>query len=58
MKETRVETVGKVFVVVGRRRKCLVRDGMFTRTQAANHTVTTCLLPYNDDAYNERAFAG
>jgi hypothetical protein len=34
--------VGKGFVVVSGRRKCLICDGIFTPTQAANHATTLC----------------
>ncbi len=41
MEQEGIETVGKVFVVVGGMRRCLICDGMFTPTQAANHAATT-----------------
>lgn len=45
MEQEQIEVVGKVFVVVGSKRKCLICDGIFTPTQAANHTVTICVPP-------------
>jgi hypothetical protein len=34
--------VGKVFVVVAGKRRCVTCNGMFTPTQAANHGATSC----------------
>jgi hypothetical protein len=45
MKKTQIEVIGKVFTVVGGKRKCLICDGMFTARQAANHTTTPCYPP-------------
>ena len=35
--EKQIEVVGKVFVVVGGKRRCLICDGIFTPRGAANH---------------------
>ncbi len=42
MEQKQIEVVGKVFVVVGGKRRCLICDGMFTPTQAANHAAIPC----------------
>ena len=42
MEQKQIEVVGKVLVVVGGKRKCLICDGIFTPTQAANHARTPC----------------
>jgi len=42
MEERQMEIVGKVFVVVGSRRSCLICDGMFTPTRAAAHAKVPC----------------
>lgn len=42
MEQEEIEMVGKVFVVVGGKRKCLVCEGVFTPIQAANHAATIC----------------
>jgi hypothetical protein len=42
MNRTQIETVGKVFVVVGSMRRCLICDGMFTPRQSAEHAGTAC----------------
>jgi hypothetical protein len=42
MNRTRIETVGKVFVVAGSMRRCLICDGTFTPRQAAEHAGTAC----------------
>jgi hypothetical protein len=42
MEQHQIESVGKVFEVVGGKRRCLVCEGMFTPTQAANHATTIC----------------
>jgi hypothetical protein len=42
MNKTQIEVVGKVFVVVGDNRKCLICEGMFTPAQAANHATVPC----------------
>ncbi len=39
------ETVGKVFVVVGDMRRCLICERPFTPRQAADHAVTPCYPP-------------
>jgi len=44
MKQDRVEFVGKVFVVVGGMRRCLVCDRVFAPTQAAKHATVPCSL--------------
>jgi hypothetical protein len=38
----KVEVVGKVFVVVGGKQKCMICDGVFTAMQAADHAATPC----------------
>jgi len=53
------EPVGKVFVVVGGMRRCLICDGMFTRREAANHAMTLCCPPTNSEqgaAYTDPCF--
>jgi hypothetical protein len=40
--EQQIESVGKVFEVVGGKRRCLVCEGTFTPTQAATHAVSLC----------------
>jgi hypothetical protein len=40
--EMDAERVGKVFVVVGGMRRCLVCDGIFTTREAAEHAVIPC----------------
>jgi hypothetical protein len=42
MEQKQIEVVGKVFVVVGGKRRCLICDGVFTLTQAANHAIVPC----------------
>ena len=42
MKQDHVEFVGKVFVVVGGVRRCLICDGMFTPKHASEHATTPC----------------
>jgi hypothetical protein len=42
MKETQIETVGKVFVVVCGMRRCLICERMFTPKQTADHAETPC----------------
>jgi len=54
----KIEVVGKVFVVVGGKRKCLICDDVFTPTQAANHATTMCLPAYHNDAYNSQTLQG
>ena len=39
--------IGKVFVVVGGKRKCLICDGVFTPTQAAEHATAPCCVVFN-----------
>ena len=53
MKQDHLEFVGKVFVVVGSMRRCLICDGMFTPTQAANHATIPC-CPNNPDAEQDK----
>lgn len=36
------EAVGKVFVVVGGKRRCLICERIFTPTEAAAHAVAVC----------------
>jgi hypothetical protein len=45
MKETRDETVGKIFIVVRGMRRCLICDSVFTPREAANHAITLCCPP-------------
>lgn len=45
MKNSEQEYVGKVFVVVRRMRRCLICDGLFTRTKAAEHALIACSPP-------------
>jgi hypothetical protein len=42
MERNQIEVVGKLFVVVGGKRKCLICDGVFTPSQAANHAIVPC----------------
>jgi len=42
MEPKQIEIVGKVFVVVGARRRCLVCGESFTPTEAANHATAPC----------------
>jgi len=42
MKETQIETVGKVFVVIRGIRRCLICDCAFTPTEAADHASAPC----------------
>jgi len=42
MKQGQVEFVGKIFVVVGSMRRCLICDGVFSRGKAADHAVFPC----------------
>lgn len=42
MKPTQIENVGKVFVVVGGMRRCLICEGLFTPKQAAAHAIAPC----------------
>jgi hypothetical protein len=51
MEQHQIESVGKVFEVVGERRKCLICERMFTPMQAANHATTIC---YPTSADSER----
>jgi hypothetical protein len=53
MNEAEVETVGKVFFVIGRRRRCLICDDIFTPMQAAKHAVTIC-HPSSTDSEGQR----
>lgn len=46
MEQKEIEVVGKVFVVVGGKRQCLVCDGLFTRQGAAVHATSLC-HPYD-----------
>lgn len=47
MRQTQIEIVGKVIVVVGGKRKCLICDGVFTPTQAAEHATAPCCVEFN-----------
>jgi hypothetical protein len=41
---TRIDQVGKVFMVVGQRvRKCLVCEELFTRRSASEHATVPCM---------------
>ena len=42
MEQDQIESAGKVFEVVGEKRRCLICEGTFTPTQAANHATTIC----------------
>jgi hypothetical protein len=42
MNSTDSEQVGKVFVVVGSMRRCLICERVFTPPQAAEHAATPC----------------
>ena len=42
MKRTQIEIVGKVFVVVGGKRKCLVCDELFPPEEASAHATAPC----------------
>ena len=42
MEQIQIEIVGKVFVVVEGKRKCLICDGVFTPRQAAQHAKSPC----------------
>jgi hypothetical protein len=42
MKETGTDVTGKVFVVVGSLRRCLICEHTFTPNQAAEHAATAC----------------
>ena len=52
MKQMQIEVVGKVFTVVGGKRRCLICEGMFTPAQAAEHATTIC-YPNSRDAQEE-----
>ena len=43
----KVEVVGKVFAVEGDKRKCLIRDGEFAPTHAAEHATAPCCVVFN-----------
>ena len=45
MGQNQIEVVGKVFVVLGGKRRCLICDGVFTRQSAAEHATTLCHPP-------------
>lgn len=51
--QTQVETVGKVFVVVAGMRRCVICNGNFTPTQAANHEATMCFPTSTDYEQDE-----
>jgi hypothetical protein len=51
--QTGIEVVGIVFVVVGAKRKCLICDGIFTPTQAANRAMTVCYRSSADSEQSE-----
>jgi hypothetical protein len=42
MKETQIETVGKVFIVVRGMRRCLICDRVFTPSETAEHASVPC----------------
>jgi hypothetical protein len=42
MEQQQIEVVGKVFEVIGEKRRCLVCEGTFTPTQAAAHALIPC----------------
>ena len=39
------EAVGKVFIVVGDERRCLICDQLFTRQRSFEHSKTICYAP-------------
>jgi hypothetical protein len=43
----RTDQVGKVFVVVGQVRKCLVCEELFTRRAASEHATVPCMPGIN-----------
>jgi hypothetical protein len=43
MRQTQIETVGKVFIVTCGTRRCLICDRVFTPMQAAEHSSTICV---------------
>lgn len=45
MKQSQIENVGKVFVVVGRMRRCLICDRVFKLREASDHSATPCYPP-------------
>lgn len=47
MRQTQIEIVGKVIVVVGGKRKCLICDGVFAPTQTAEHATAPCCVVFN-----------
>ena len=53
MKEAQIEVVGKVFVVVGGERKCLICDAVFTPREASEHATIPC-YPLAINATTER----
>jgi len=40
--KSQIEIVGKVFIAVGGKRKCLICGAIFTPTQAAQHATAPC----------------
>ena len=52
MKQIEIEMVGKVFVVVGGNRKCLICDGLFTVKQASNHAPAPC-YPRTESSHDQ-----
>jgi len=53
MRQDQVEVVGKVFEVVGEKRRCLICDGVFTPKQAAKHAATVCYPTSADSQRND-----
>ena len=54
MEQHQFETVGKVFEVVGERRRCLICEGTFTPKLAAAHATTACRPDSQDVGQDER----
>ena len=48
MEQTQIEIVGKAFVVVGGKRKCLICEGVFSPREAAEHAATLCYPRTNE----------
>jgi nitrate reductase cytochrome c-type subunit len=54
MEQQRIEVVGKVFEVVGDKRRCLICEGTFAPKQAAAHATTVCHPNSRDAGQHER----
>ena len=55
---TRTDQIGKVFIVVGRDRRCLICDGLFTPLGAAEHAGTMCHPSAGESGFNGAAGDG